>query len=304
MISKKNKSKNNGSDPLRGPPSTALRYNGPVQVATKGDKTEVFTFFNDFAGTATASSNSLASNPVYNTTLVTSSAQYSTVAGLYQEVRCLAIGVEFVPMFKNFGIYSTNGGSSPINSQAGLHIMAPYHADGTAFSNGITALYHAGRKIKSVNQPLAVTVRMSEADEAIFYSVAGGTFNSMGVKVWFSATTNGATDQLNWGTYVISHTMQFRGRCDGSTQFKKLGSDVKTKEMESIKEKKEDKKDVKEKPMRWADYPDDDYQVVVDRGRALSKPLSVTTKKTEAAPDQALKKKFIDPPDSAASWKG
>jgi len=212
------------TDSLRGPPSTALRYDGPIQVANKKDFTETFTFTNVFSGTATAASNALAFNPVYTSTLVTSSAQWTSVAGLYQEVRCLAVDVQFVPSFQNFGYYSTNGGSSPINSEPDLHIMAPYHADGTAFSNRVTALYHSGRNVASINQPNRATVRMSASDEAIFYSVSGATFNSMGVKVWFAATTNGGTDQLNWGSYIVNHTMQFRSRTDGSTQLKSYPS--------------------------------------------------------------------------------
>jgi len=206
-----------------GPPVNAVKYRGPVVVNKVADSTVVVNITTVGSYTVTLSGGAGFGATVYPASLVTSLSDYSDNAALYQEFRVLGIRVEFVPQFQGYppGQVWTNGDDEVFSSNWTPFYMAPYHGDATAFSSQANAFQHYGVSYKSVNMPHSATVKMSETDEAQWFSTTSGTTPIMGIKTYFGISGSaGGSGAVNLGTILVSFNLQFKGRVASATQFK------------------------------------------------------------------------------------
>jgi len=162
---------------------------------------------------------------VHTVTQAASCADWTSYRSLYQEFRVLGETIEFLPKFANNQFNTNNAGAVVLATDrrvAPIFFM-PYHGDPTAIANITSAVNHLPHVYGPPDQRLRASVRMLEADEAVWSATtASATFPIFGIKTYFEGSTNGATDTVYWGTIHRTWTLQFRGRVDVSTQLAKL----------------------------------------------------------------------------------
>lgn len=238
-----------------GPGPSTIVYRGKLNVEMKEDK-PITANLGIYVGIATAGvSGTITWASVYNAD-PTGLSDWGDWKALYQEFRVLGMEINYVPAMENYSEVSTVS-AGPVTTSApitpgfwnpGPLLIAPYHGDATAFTTYNNAFNHYGVKIGTINKKLKNTVRMSETDEAQFFSTASGTAPTMGFKVFWTASCTG-TDAPPVGSIFIMFTIQFRGRVATGTQLNKrfktlYGSNLKDmKESKSVSETKDSKKD-------------------------------------------------------------
>lgn len=198
---------------MSGPSVSAISYRGPIKAPDSKDGSPFLLNLNSVANASSTSSGSaFFYTTVFSCTTFTGLTDFTDAAALYQEFRCLAIEVIFVP--------ADQGAITPfaIASNCSPLFLCPYHGDATALADTGSAFQHVPSTFRSVNQPNKAIVKMIEADEAQWFSTTAGTVPIMGVKTMFNAVTSGATDTVSIGTMLLRSLFQFRGRVRSATQ--------------------------------------------------------------------------------------
>jgi hypothetical protein len=200
-----------------GPKPSSVSYSGPVKVGQKREQIEMI----NLSSTVLLSTTSVSNFGIYNTVFpasgMTSSTNWSSIAGTFQECRCLGIEVQYLPAFQN-AIPGLSALSGP--TYASPLFLAKYHQDPTAISTLNAAVNHMSRVAKPINNSSeTITVLMKEVSEATWSPTASPSIGIFGVKSFLSTATIGATDVTDWGTFLITYLAQFRNRVLSSTQF-------------------------------------------------------------------------------------
>lgn len=202
-----------------GPKPSATSYSGPVTVKKSSEQLEIVNFSTSSTLTTTSSGSIATSNTVFSASGVTSTTDWSGYAALYQECRCVAMSVQFLPGFQNSLVYPTGSSTAGPNFATPLY-LAKYHANATALASEDAAVNHMSRVAKPVNAPSSIiSVKMKETNEASWSATSSPSIGVFGVKSFMLGFTRGATDVVNWGTYIVTYAVQFRIRVVSNTQF-------------------------------------------------------------------------------------
>lgn len=221
---------------MAGPGPASNEYKGAIKVDNRNEQCQMVNLFGVTNGQVTNSGSSGSFSTVFTAGSVTSATDWSTYSGLFQEFRVLGMKVDYKPVLDGSVLLVSSSLGMAEVTNCDVHYMAPYHGDATAFTGATNAFSHAGVKVRSINKPLGITVRMSESDESQWNSTTSGTAAIFGVKTWWNEISVDPTPVIRFGTYLVTWNVQFRTRVASATQLKR---DVK-----DIKEKKEDKKDM------------------------------------------------------------
>jgi len=159
---------------------------------------------------------------VFQASDVASTTAFANYVKLYQEFRVVGVQTKFLPKFIN----AIPGANSP----AGIGVeankatpiwMCRFHDDATAITTADEAVNHEDQKVSPVNSKMVCDTRMKETDEAQWHSTTSGTTGIFGVKVFFSGTTQGASDVVDIGTLIETFAVQFRSRVSVATAIAK-----------------------------------------------------------------------------------
>lgn len=289
-----------------GPGPSTITYKGKLNVEMKEDKA-ITANLGIYVPIVTAGvSGTITWNSVYNAD-PTGLSDWGDWKALYQEFRVLGMEIKYVPAVENVGqVASVTTGTTAVSRpitpdywNPGPLMIAPYHGDATAFSTYTNAFNHYGVKIGTINKKLTNTVRMSEVDEAQFFSTSSGTAPTMGFKVLWIASCTG-TDAPPVGAVFIMFTIQFRGRVATGSQFNKRFKTLYGSDLRELKSKKADtdsgdRKDKKESggpaPGFVLDSASQSPSVSSNMGSAMVFGEYVSVSKKEYEDMMALKKK-------------
>lgn len=194
--SAKNNKRQQGQKQYRELSSDAQIYSGPFPpLPAEIDQERLYTvqMSNTFAATAGAGT-TLA---LVVGTALSSLQDNVALAGLFLEFRLLCATCEYVP-----------------NTQSALQTGANYaplygvvdRISGSTLSSAAAAVNYESCKVKSLDQPLRLTYRMSGSEDAEFTSVI--TTSNCNFK-YFAGPVTAA---VNYGVFILKTLVQFRGR--------------------------------------------------------------------------------------------
>jgi len=209
---------------MSGPRVSAVSYRGPVNAPDVKDGTPVLLNLAAVADVRTVSAGFTGTySTVVSVGTFTALQDFTDMSALYQEFRCLAISVEFVPTLAGSALFSgvTNPGIAIASPNSPL-FLAPYHGDATALTTTLAAFQHQPNTRRPINVAQTSVVKMSETDEAQWFSTTSGTVPVMGIKSFYTCISNGATDTVYYGTALSKALFQFRGRVASATQVSKF----------------------------------------------------------------------------------
>lgn len=234
-----------------GPSPNSVVYRGPSKLSKTDAERMVTQIVIPYQYSGTASGNLLTINTTYSCTDVNSASGWSSFATLWQEFRVLSMRLDYLPKMFGFqpSINSTAGGSSSTTRYVSPIFMAPFHEETTAFASTDAASNHQGSKYAPINCRLSHVNKIKDIDEGDFAKTSTPSGQTaFGLKTWFVATTEGATDTLNFGTIFQTFIVQFRTRVITSTSVDKKSQPSPVPALLDTKDTKESRSDVKAFP--------------------------------------------------------
>jgi len=155
---------------------------------------------------------------VFATIDALSAATFADYSGVWQELRILAMKLQWVPQCQNAQLNSSASNATLVDSFP--MFICPYRGNNSTLTSAVQAVAHKPMQCKSLNQPQQATIKMDESDEAAFVSTSGATVPAVfGFKVFWSGTSGLVTTPVfNLGYFIVTWLVQFRGLVDGNTQ--------------------------------------------------------------------------------------
>jgi hypothetical protein len=182
---------------LSGPPASATSYNGPLTINVKSKDTDIVLV--RLVTTGNLSSNALYSISSAYANNPNTSAEWSNYLNLYEEFRCVAQRLMYIPFYTNFGPTTT------------LHAPIVWSIDrNVAFVTPTTvnaAFQHSNARVRSTQSPVTIAVKASSSAEMLFQPMLSpaGTWQITAVAQSLAASTS-------YGVVFIEYLVQFRNR--------------------------------------------------------------------------------------------
>jgi hypothetical protein len=190
---KKSKTRRSSQLSSRNPSSQALIYRGPVTLPQ--EELATTTVLYDYP--LTSSAGGVVSDVFAD--IPNGSPDWTGFSAVYSEYRILAFKIQFIPLL--------TGAAIAANLYNVLYIVWSTDASVTPLASYTDAVNHPVKRAGSLNQNLSLTHKMTGAEESLFVDVTSGV-----VDYTFKTFSTGLTPSTNYGRYLLTLVIQFRGR--------------------------------------------------------------------------------------------